>query len=188
MKQRTLATVAVTLALLVAGGCAGNDASVAKDPVAATLPAEQTSPSSDGPKKPKNITNAIVAIVNDEIITLYDVNREAQPAISEAEKKAPLNDATRSQIRRTALNRLIEKKLTEQKIRELNIRVSEEEISKASRRLAKTTGIKAWYPTPSDCAWPTSVLICQRSNAVWARRQHRTYAVVLICGAMVWAA
>ena len=141
MKQRTLATVAVTLALLVAGGCAGNDASVAKDPVAATLPVEQTSPSSDGPKKPKNITNAIVAIVNDEIITLYDINREAQPAISEAEKKGALNDATRSQIRRTALDRLIEKKLTEQKIRELNIRVSEEEIRQAIDDVRKQNNI-----------------------------------------------
>lgn len=66
-------------------------------------------------------------------------------------------------------------------------RVSEEEVRKASRRLAKASGIKAWYPTPADCPWPTSVLICQRSNVVWARRQHRTYAVVLIFGAVAWA-
>jgi peptidyl-prolyl cis-trans isomerase SurA len=131
MKQSTLATVTVTLTLLMAGGCACNDAAVTKDPVAATLTAEQSSPSPDGPKKPKNVTNAIAAIVNDEIITLLDVNREAQSAIGEAEKKAPLNDAARNQIRRTALDRLIEKKLTEQKIRELNIRVSEEEIRQA---------------------------------------------------------
>ena len=141
MKQRTLAAVTVTLTLLVAGGCAGNNAAVTKDPVAATLSAEQSSPSSDGLKKPKNVTNAIVAIVNDEIITLHDVNREAQSAISDAEKKGALNDAARNQIRRTVLDRLIEKKLTEQKIKELNIRVSEEEISQAIDDVRKQNNI-----------------------------------------------
>lgn len=141
MKQRTLAAVTATLALLVVGGCAGKDAAVSKEPVAATLPAVQPSPTPDGAKKPVNITNAIVAIVNDEIITLHDVNREAQPAISDAEKKAPLNDAARSQIRRTALDRLIEKKLTEQKIKELNIRVSEEEIRQAIDDVRKQNNI-----------------------------------------------
>lgn len=141
MKQRTLGTVAVSLALLMAGGCAGNDAAVNKDPVAATLTAEQPNPTPDGPKKPKNITNAIVAIVNDEIITLHEVNRETQSAISEAEKKAPLNDAARNQIRRTALDHLVEKKLTEQKIRELNIKVSEEEIRQAIDDVRKQNNI-----------------------------------------------
>ena len=93
MKQRTLTAVTATLALLVAGGCARNDAAVTKEPIAATLKVEQSPPPSDMPIKPKNVTNAIVAIVNDEIITLHEVNREAQPAIGDAEKKAALDDA-----------------------------------------------------------------------------------------------
>lgn len=64
--------------------------------------------------------------------------------------------------------------------------ISEEEIRTASRRFAEAEGIKAWYPFPTKCAWPTSVLVCQRSNAVWARRQHRTYALVLLFGAAIW--
>lgn len=137
MKQRTLAAVTAAFALLVAGGCAGNDAAVIKETTATTVRADVA----DTPKKPKNVTNAIVAIVNDDIITLFEVNREAQPAISEAEKKGAVTDAARSQIRRTALDRLIEKKLTGQKIRELNIHVSEEEVRQAIDDVRKQNNI-----------------------------------------------
>jgi peptidyl-prolyl cis-trans isomerase SurA len=81
--------------------------------------------------------NAIAAIVNDEIITLYEVNREAEMAIREAEKKSTLDDAARSQIRSTVLDRLVEKKLVEQKIKELNIKVSEEEIRQSIEDVKK---------------------------------------------------
>lgn len=141
MKHHTLAAAAATLALLVAGGCAGNNSSVTREPAAAALKKDQPEPSPDASKKLKNVTNAIVAVVNDEIITLYDVGREAQSAVSEAEKKAVLTDAARSQIRRSALDRLIEKKLTEQKIRELNIKVSEEEIRQAIDDVRKQNNI-----------------------------------------------
>jgi peptidyl-prolyl cis-trans isomerase SurA len=137
MKQRTLAAVTTAFALLVAGGCAGNDAAVIKGPTAATLKTDVP----ESPKKPKNVTNAIVAVVNDEIITLFEVNREAQPVVSEAEKKGSLTDAARSQIRRTALDRLIEKKLTGQKIKELNIHVSEEEVRQAIDDVRKQNNI-----------------------------------------------
>ena len=87
MKFNNLAAVTTTLALLVMGGCAGNDAAVSKDQVAAMLKPVQSQPSPEEPTKPKNVTNAIVAVVNDEIITLYDVNREAQLPLAEAAKK-----------------------------------------------------------------------------------------------------
>jgi peptidyl-prolyl cis-trans isomerase SurA len=77
------------------------------------------------------VINAIAAIVNDDIITLYDVIREAQPALREAEKKAPLDDAARSKIRQTVLDQLVEKKLVEQKVRELNIKIGDDEIRQA---------------------------------------------------------
>jgi hypothetical protein len=34
--------------------------------------------------------------------------------------------------------------------------------------------------------WPDSVLICQRSNAVWAKRQHASYAQFLSVVAVLW--
>jgi peptidyl-prolyl cis-trans isomerase SurA len=141
MKQHTSAVVATALALLVAGGCASNDVAVTTEPAAATLKAEQSPPRSDGAKKPIHVANAIVAVVNDDIITLHDVNRAAQPAIGEAEKKGVLDGTARSKIRRAALDHLIEKKLTDQKIRELGIRVSEEEIRQAIDDVRKQNNI-----------------------------------------------
>jgi len=136
MKQRTLAaTAAALLALLVAGGCAGNNSAVpsgiSTSPATTTLNTKQAGKSPDVLKKPQKVTNAITAVVNDDIITLNDVNREAKTALSEAEKKGALNDADRHKIRLAALDLLIEKRLTEQKIRELNIKVSEDEIRQA---------------------------------------------------------
>ena len=83
------------------------------------------------------VFNAIAAIVNDEVVTLYEINREAQPVINEAEKRSAIDSAARSQIRRTVLDRLVEKKLVEQKVRELNIKVSEEEVRQAIEDVKK---------------------------------------------------
>jgi len=77
------------------------------------------------------VINAIAAIVNDEIITLYEVRHEAQPALSEADRKSPLDDAARGKISRTVLDQLIEKKLIEQKVHELNIKIGDDEIRQA---------------------------------------------------------
>ncbi len=141
MKYHTFTTAIVTLALLMAGGCAGTDAVVTSEPAVATVKATAPPAPQAVPSKPKNITNAIVAIVNDDIITLHDINREAQPAIAEAEKKAALDDAARSRLRRAALDRLIEKRLTEQKIKELSIRVSDEELRQAIEDVQKQNNI-----------------------------------------------
>lgn len=139
MMQRTLATVTASLALFTAAGCAGSNAAVPTPPLTATakaattdvLKTEKPKPSPELPKKPEKVTNAIVAIVNDEIITLHELKSASLTAVTEAEKKGPLNEADRRNILRSTLDRLIEKKLTEQKIKELNIRVSEEEIRQA---------------------------------------------------------
>ena len=71
---------------------------------------------------------SIVAIVNEDIITSWEVNQAMQAVIREAEKKAPLSDAERRELRTNIINGLIDKKLAEQKIKELNIRVSEDEL------------------------------------------------------------
>lgn len=74
----------------------------------------------------------IVAVVNDEVITSYAVEKEKAAILREAERQQPpLDDQARARLDETALNRLIDKKLVEQKIRELDIRVSEEEVRQA---------------------------------------------------------
>lgn len=120
-----------SLWLFLAGGCASNDV-VVKDG-AATAAASAAAPPADQDTSisPAGLINAIAAVVNDDIVTLYEVNQQAQPAIRAAEKQSPLDDAARRQLRSAALDHLVEKKLVEQKIRELNIKVSEEEIRQA---------------------------------------------------------
>lgn len=89
------------------------------------------------------VINAIAAIVNDDIITLYDVIREAQPALRVSEKKAPLDDDARSKIRQDILSQLIEKKLVEQKIHELNIKIGDEEIRQAIEDVKRQNKIES---------------------------------------------
>jgi len=134
--QPLFGVLTVCLCVLLAVGCSHKDAVVAKEPLEATHKADQ--PKADQQKAPAavnipsgTVVNAIVAIVNDEIITLHEVNRESQPLIREAEKKSPIDAAVRTQIRRAALEHLIEKRLLDQKIKELNIKVSDEEIKQA---------------------------------------------------------
>ncbi|BCS51723.1 hypothetical protein GSbR_15100 [Geobacter sp. SVR] len=122
-------------------------------PAAAPAKAEQALATVVPPSAPKKeqaapaapaqgtLVNAIVAVVNDEIITRNEVMREAQPAIREAEKKSALDDAGRSTIRHNALNALIEKKLVEQKIKELNIKVTDEDIRLSIDDVKKQNGL-----------------------------------------------
>jgi peptidyl-prolyl cis-trans isomerase SurA len=139
MTQRQFAMLLVCSFLIPAGGCASKEAVLKNEPATATtLKVEQTKV----PSKPRGrVTNAIAAIVNDEVVTLFEVNREAQPIIREAEKKAPLDAAARSQIRRNALELVVEKKLVEQKVKELNIKVTDEEIRNAIEDVKKQNNI-----------------------------------------------
>lgn len=83
------------------------------------------------------IVSGIAATVNDDIITLYEVNREAAQLLREAEKRGPVTGEAREQIRKAALNALIDKRLVQQKIKELNIQVSEEEVRQAVEEIKK---------------------------------------------------
>ena len=132
MNQSISALLLTGLCLFMAGGCSTKAVVVSKEPSAATARVDQpgaVTPVAAG--KPSKVINLVAAIVNDEIVTLVEVNREAQPVIREAEKKAALDNETRSQIRRAALEHLVEKKLIDQKVKELNIKVTDEEIRQA---------------------------------------------------------
>jgi len=79
----------------------------------------------------------IAAIVNDDIITTYEVDKEATLMGKELEKRAPTEVVDKGSLRSTALNRLIDKKLIEQKIRELDIKISEEELRQSIEDVKK---------------------------------------------------
>ncbi len=88
-----------------------------------------------------DLISGIAAIVNDEVITTYDVNRTYALLLKEAEKKGPLNDETRASLRKVALDQLIDKKLVEQKIAELSIKVTEEEVRQAIEDVKKQNNL-----------------------------------------------
>jgi peptidyl-prolyl cis-trans isomerase SurA len=72
--------------------------------------------------------DGIAAIVNDEIITSYDVDQGTAVLDKAAEKKGNLTAAEKRKLRQEALDSLIDKKLINQKIKELNINISDEEL------------------------------------------------------------
>lgn len=48
-------------------------------------------------------------------------------------------------------------------------------------------GLKNWYPDVVDQApWPLNVIICQRSSAVWGRRDHFVYAYFVLGLGAAW--
>jgi peptidyl-prolyl cis-trans isomerase SurA len=74
------------------------------------------------------VIDGIAAIVNDDVISSYDVDKGMALLVKEAEKRGQTPPLDKSQLRTAALNQLIEKKLIDQKIKELDIKVSEDEL------------------------------------------------------------
>lgn len=114
------------LSALMLAGCASTPAPVSESlkPSASVLKQPTLPPLPTGAVA----VNGIAAIVNDEIITVREVIRETQPLIAESQKKALVDDKSRSDLRRMVLERLIEKRLTDQKVKELGIKVGDDEI------------------------------------------------------------
>lgn len=83
----------------------------------------------------------IAAIVNDDIITSLEVEKETSTLIKDAEKKMPLNDDSKAKLKAVALERLIDKKLIDQKIKELDIKVSEEEVRQSIEEVKKQNNL-----------------------------------------------
>jgi peptidyl-prolyl cis-trans isomerase SurA len=77
--------------------------------------------------------SAIAAVVNDDVVTTLEVEKESALLIREAEreKKEPLGEPEREKMRSLALAKLIDKRLVEQKVRELGIRVGDDDIKQA---------------------------------------------------------
>ena len=87
------------------------------------------------------LINGVAAIVNDDIITTYEVDKEATLMGKEMEKRAPSEAVDKGSLHNTSLNRLIDKKLIEQKIRELDIKISEEELKQSIEDVKKQNNL-----------------------------------------------
>lgn len=87
------------------------------------------------------VVSGIVAVVNDDIITTLDLDREYQFLAREAGRKEPYTEAERKDLRSVAVNRLVDRKLVDQKIKELDIKVSEEEIRQSIEEVKKQNNL-----------------------------------------------
>ncbi|UFS72004.1 peptidylprolyl isomerase [Geomonas sp. RF6] len=82
------------------------------------------------------VIDSIAAIVNDEVITAHEVDREYAQILKE---KNPGSDLIG--LRGVALNRLVDKKLIDQKIREAGIKVSDEELKQSIEDVKKQNNL-----------------------------------------------
>jgi len=83
----------------------------------------------------------IVAVVNDDIITLSELNHLLEPYIAQVRaRRYPPEQERRMmfKVREDVLNQLIDQKLTDQEIKKANIRVSEGEIGAVIERIKET--------------------------------------------------
>ncbi len=83
------------------------------------------------------VVDRSVAIVNDDIITLSEVNELGKPFFQQVAKEAPADQLEQAlqQARRTVIEKLIEKKLLLQQAAELRISVSDSEVENSLQRI-----------------------------------------------------
>ncbi len=85
------------------------------------------------------VVNRIVAVVNDDVITYFELEQESQDAVSRA--LARNQNADTKQVvydtKRQVLEQMVNMKLAQAEIKRLGIKVSEEEIDKAIERLKR---------------------------------------------------
>ncbi|MGD9236064.1 MAG: SurA N-terminal domain-containing protein [Desulfobacterales bacterium] len=87
------------------------------------------------------VVDRIAAVVNDEIITLYDLDKELKPYEENIKALGYDADKTREtlfKLRTDLLNKLIDRKLTDQQIKKNSINVSSKEIDEAIERMKET--------------------------------------------------
>ena len=84
------------------------------------------------------VVDRIVAVVNDEIITLYDLNQTLKPYEENIQALGYPSEKARETIfklRTDLLNKLVDEKLADQQIKKNSIRISAQEIDKTIERI-----------------------------------------------------
>ena len=79
----------------------------------------------------------VVAVVNDDIIPLFELNQAVKPYVDRIEALGYSLEKKRKmlfKVREDILNQLIDKKLTDQEIKRSKITVSEKEVDSAIER------------------------------------------------------
>lgn len=86
-----------------------------------------------------DIVDRVVAVVNEDVITLSEVNEEGKPLFQRVAEQAPASELPEAlkQVRQTVIDKLIEKKIMLQEAKKADISVSEEEIDRAFELILK---------------------------------------------------
>ncbi len=95
------------------------------------------------PLQAAELVDRVVAVVNDEVITMSEVNEEGSAFFKKVTSQAPaaqLEDALR-QARENVLDNLIDKRLMEQEALKQHITVSDEEIEAAAQQMLSNNNI-----------------------------------------------
>jgi peptidyl-prolyl cis-trans isomerase SurA len=80
--------------------------------------------------------NRVVAIVNDDVITLHELNKKMKEITGLTPEDLRFQDEERYlQTRREVLELIINDRIAQEKIRELGIQVSEEQVDSAVERM-----------------------------------------------------
>lgn len=84
------------------------------------------------------VVDRVVAVVNDDIISLFELNQAIKPYQEKIREMGYPSDKEREmlfKLREDAINKLIEQKITDQEVKRLNISVSEKEIDASIERV-----------------------------------------------------
>lgn len=87
------------------------------------------------------VVDRIVAVVNDDIITLFELNRSFKPYEEKIRKLGYSTDKEHKmlfKVREDMLNRLIDQKLQDQEVEPLKIKIDEREIDQTIERIKET--------------------------------------------------
>ena len=91
-----------------------------------------------------DVVDRIVAVVNDEIISLYELDRAFDPILNKIKASrypAAQEQQVITEVRSRVLDQLIEQKLTDQELKRFNITVSDQEIDFAIERIKESRSI-----------------------------------------------
>ena len=94
--------------------------------------------------KAAEMVDRIVAVVNDDIITLQQLNSMVAPYLEKVEKASYPEEKQKKiiyNLKKDMLNRMIERTLADQEAEKYNITVSEDEVDKAIERFKENRGM-----------------------------------------------
>ncbi len=86
------------------------------------------------------VVDRIIAVVNDDIITLYELNQKLTPYANRIKALEYSGEQERKmlfKVRENVLNQLIDQKIEDQEIRRFKIAISEEDVDKTIERMKK---------------------------------------------------